>query len=218
MADTRGRKAWLRFTGSTFASLLAGIVLAGIPGFAQTIVDEWAAVKAPPPPELKPVTISNVNETAYLVLDIQKQNCVPRPRCVASVAKIQKLLADARAKGMAVVHSTFTGNAADILPEAAPRPGEPVVTSGPDKFVGTDLEKILKEKGIKTVIVAGTAAHGAVLYTVSGAVFRGFKVIVPVDGMSAENTYIEQYVTHQFVSGPRLGPAVTLTTFDLIRF
>jgi len=188
------------------------------PAFAQTIVDEWATVKAPAAPELKPVTLSNVNETAYLVLDIQKQNCVPRPRCLASVPKIQKLLAEARARGMAVVHATFTGNVADILPEAAPRAGEPVVSSGPDKFVGTDLEKILKDKGIKTVIAVGTAAHGALLYTVSGAVYRGFKAIVPVDGMAAENTYIEQYVTYQLANGPRLGPGVTLTKFDLIRF
>lgn len=198
--------------------LTIAVALSGAPAFAQTIVDEWATVKAPAAPELKPVTITNLNETAYLVLDIQQQNCVPRPRCVASVPKIQKLLADARAKGMAVIHSTFTGNVADILPEAKPRAGEPVVNSGPDKFVGTDLEKILKEKGIKTVIAVGTAAHGAVLYTVSGAVYRGFKAIVPVDGMAAENTYIEQYVTYQLVNGPRLGPAVTLTKFDLIKF
>lgn len=198
--------------------LTIAVALSGAPAFAQTIVDEWATVKAPAAPELKPVTITNLNETAYLVLDIQQQNCVPRPRCVASVPKIQKLLADARAKGMAVVHATFTGNVADILPEATPRAGEPVVNSGPDKFVGTDLEKILKEKGIKTVIAVGTAAHGAVLYTVSGAVYRGFKAIVPVDGMAAENTYIEQYVTYQLVNGPRLGPAVTLTKFDLIKF
>lgn len=200
------------------------VAIAFIAGFAasepaaQTIIDEWATVKAPVAPELKPVNITNVKETAYLVLDIQKQNCIPRPRCMASVPKIQKLLAEARAKGMEVVHATFSGNVADILPEAAPRAGEPMVSSGPDKFVGTDLEKILKEKGIKTVIVVGTAAHGAVLYTVSGAVFRGFKAIVPVDGMAAENTYIEQYITYQFVSGPRLPPAVTLTRFDLIRF
>jgi len=48
------------------------------------------------------------------------------------------------------------------------------------------LEKILNDKGIKTVVVAGTAAQGAVLNTASQAAFRG--VIVPVDGMSAENT------------------------------
>lgn len=214
------RSASRSIAGWTLVGALAAAVACGTAtaAEAQTIIDEWAAVKAPPPPELKPVTIAHVQETAYLVLDIQKQNCLPRPRCVASVPKIQKLLHEARARGMAVVHATFTGNVADILPEAAPLPGEPVVTSGPDKFVGTDLERILKDRGIKTVIVVGTAAHGAVLYTVSGAVFRGFRAIVPVDGMAAENTYVEQYVTYQLVNGPRLGPAVTLTRFDLIRF
>ena len=54
-----------------------------------------------------------------------------------------------------------------------------------DKFLGTDLEKILKDKGIATVIIVGTAAHGAVLYTGSGAAMRGMNVIVPVDGMSS---------------------------------
>ena len=62
---------------------------------------------------------------------------------------------------------------------------EPHVLSGPDKFRNTDLEKILKDKGITTVIVVGTAANGAVLFTASGAAFRGMNVIVPVDGMSA---------------------------------
>jgi len=41
-----------------------------------------------------------------------------------------------------------------------------------------------------------TAAHGAVLYTASGAVLRGFNVIVPLDCVSAQNTYIEQYVAY----------------------
>ena len=50
---------------------------------------------------------------------------------------------------------------ADVAPEA----GEPHVLSGPDKFLHTDLEKIFKDKGIKTVIAVGTAANGAVLYT-----------------------------------------------------
>ena len=36
--------------------------------------------------------------------------------------------------------------------------------------------------------------------------------------MAAENTYIEQFVTYQLGNGPRLGPAVTLTKFDLITF
>ena len=56
------------------------------------------------------------------------------------------------------------------------------------RITRTDLEKILNDKGIKTVVVAGTAAQGAVPNTASQAAFRGRRVIVPVDGMSAENT------------------------------
>ena len=55
----------------------------------------------------------------------------------------------------------------------APRPGEFVVRGGADKFIGSDLEMRLKDKGIKTVIVTGTSAQGAVVGTSNGAVQRG---------------------------------------------
>jgi len=186
----------------------------------ETIVDEWATVKAPPPPELKPVTV-DPKVTALLTLDIQKQNCNPerRPRCVASVPKIQGLLIEARAKGMHVIYSLAgEASAADINNEVAPRTGEPIVKSGVDKFFGTDLEKILKEKGIKTVIVVGTAAHGAVLHTATGCALRELKVIVPVDGMSAEDAYAEQYTAWHLVNGPGTRRQTTLTRISLIRF
>jgi nicotinamidase-related amidase len=157
--------------------------------------------------------------TALLILDIQKQICVPeRPGCLASVPNIQSLLTRSRAKGAPVIYSLGRGTAADIYQEVAPQAGEPVVTSGPDKFLGTDLEKILKEKGITTVIVVGTAANGAVLYTVSGAALRGLKVVVPVDGMSADNLYVEQYTAWHLLNAPRVGAQVTLTRIDMIQY
>jgi nicotinamidase-related amidase len=211
---------------ATMAANLAGVVVFGLilcltvaSAVAQTIVDEWAAVKAPAPPELKPVKI-DPKVTALLILDIQKQNCnnERRPRCVASVPKIQKLLSQARAQGVPVIYTvSSSGTVADILSEVAPREGEPLVRSSSDKFYGTDLEKILKDKGIKTVIAVGTAAHGAVLYTGSEAAKRGFKVIVPVDGMSAESAYIDQYVTSHFATSPATR-GVILTKIDMIQF
>ncbi len=79
---------------------------------------------------------------------------------------------------MPVFYSITIGAApGDIAKELTPKSGEPVVVGGMDKFVGTDLEKMLKDKGIKTVIVTGTSSHGAVLYTASGAVQRELKVI-----------------------------------------
>ena len=201
-------------------SLATFMCLLCTPAFSQTIIDEWNTVTVPPAPELKPVKV-DPKVTALLMLDFNKQTCNAerRPRCVASIPKVQKLLTEARAKGVSVIYSLSAGAVvADIAKELTPLGGEPVVSSGPDKFFGTDLEKILKEKGIKTVIVAGTASHGAVLYTASGAALREMKVIVPVDGMSAENLYAEQYVVWHLMNAPRISTLTTLTRVDLLGY
>jgi nicotinamidase-related amidase len=189
------------------------------PASAQTIIEEWSKVQAPKTPELKAVTL-DPKGTALLVLDFVKQSCnnERRPRCPASVPQVQALLKLARDKGLLVVHSTTpTTTPADILKEVAPLEGEPMVKSSADKFFRTDLEKILNDKGIKTVVVVGTAAHGAVIYTASQAAFRGMQVIVPVDGMSSENTYFEQYTAYHLGNAPGVGQQVTLTKIDMIK-
>ena len=110
---------------------------------------------------------------------------------------------------------------ADVVgPGIAPRDGEWVFQRGPDKFLGSDLEKRLKDRGIKTVIVTGTSAQGAVVGTGSGSAQRGYKVIVPVDGMSAEDAFNELYAAWHIAKG---GPAnltsnATLTRSDLIKY
>ena len=200
--------------------LAATLALGCLPSSAETIVDEWATVKVPSPPELKVVTI-DPKTTALLVLDFVSQTCTPerRPRCVASVPKVQRLLTEARSKGVPIVHSLAPGGTAtNILPELAPREGEPSVTSGPDKFLGTDLERILADKGIRKVIVVGTAAHGAVLHTASAAALKGLDVVVPVDGMSAGEAYPEQYTAWHLANAPRIGDRVTLTSVDRVRY
>jgi nicotinamidase-related amidase len=185
-----------------------------------TVVEEWASVKAPAPVELKPVTVK-VKETAFLILDIEKRTCnvKRRPRCVASAPKIQKFLKRVRAKGMPVVYSlTRKGTRETILPEVTPKADEPIVKSSVDKFFKTDLEKILKDKGIKAVIIVGTTAEGAVLHTVTGAAMRGLQVIVPIDGMSAGTMYAEQYTAWHLVNAPGSRRRTTLTRFDMIEF
>jgi nicotinamidase-related amidase len=119
---------------------------------------------------------------------------------------------------MMVVYSLAgTATVADILPEAAPSGGEPVVQSSVDKFYNTDLDKILKDKGIKTVIICGTAANGAVLHTATGAAVRGFQVILPVDLMSAD-LYAEQYTAWHLINAPGSRRQTTLTKTSLIKF
>lgn len=187
---------------------------------AQNIIDDWQNVRTPTAPELKSVSV-DPKATALLLLDFNKQTCNTerRPRCVSSIPNVERLLKATRGKKARVVYSLSAGaTQADIAKELAPLANEPVVTSGPDKFLGTDLEKILKERGIKTVIVAGTAAHGAVLYTASAAALRGFQVIVPVDGISAESLYAEQATAWILANAPRISTAATLTKTELIKW
>lgn len=194
--------------------------LSGTTAQAQTVVDQWTEVKIPPPPELKPVTIKP-ETTALLLLDFNSQTCnmKTRPRCIESIPIVKKLLADARAKGVARVYSLSPGaEVKDIAAELAPMEGEPVVASGPDKFLGTDLEKILKEKKIDTVIVTGTAAHGAVLYTASGAALRGMNVIVPVDAISADSLFPELYVVWNLVNAPRVSTKTVISKTGLLTY
>jgi nicotinamidase-related amidase len=197
-----------------------GLAIAGTAAaLAGNIIDEWANVKPPAALELKGVTI-DAKTTALLLLDFISPNCTNRPRCMASLPVMKKLLGEARAKGVPVVYSTSgKGTRSDILPDVAPAAAEPVVNSSVDKFFNSDLEKILKEKGITSVIVNGTAAHGAVLYTGSAAAVRGYNVIVPVDGMSSEDLFYEQVTVWLLAKGTGgIGPKVTLTKVDLIKF
>jgi nicotinamidase-related amidase len=186
---------------------------------AASIIDEWSTVKVPPPPALKAVTIDR-KTTALLMLDFNKQTCNTerRPRCVASIPKVATLLAAARGAGIPVLYSLGGGGApADIAKELTPAKDEPIIASGLDKFAGTELESILKQKGIKTVIIVGTAAHGAVLYTATAAATRNLQVVIPLDGISGDIPYVEQYTAWHLVNAPRI-ETVTLTTIDDVKF
>jgi nicotinamidase-related amidase len=205
------------------AALAAAVAaLAAVSANANDITTEWATVKPPPVPELKPATVEP-KTTALLVLDFMKTNCGTRPRCAATVPNVKKLLETARANNMMVFYTLVGGTPTPegmIDPGLAPRAGEWVVRGGADKFIGSDLEQRLKDKGIKTVIVTGTSAQGAVVGTSNGAVQRGYKAVVPVDGMSAEDAYNEQYAAwHLYKGGPAvLTENVTLTRSDMIKF
>ena len=200
-----------------FGAMLASVA-AAVPASAQTIVDEWSGIKTPAAPELKRVK-ADPKTMGFLVLDLLKSSCnnEQRPRCVASLPKVAKFLGEARAHSMPVIYSFTPGKtAADYVDSVAPKAGEAGVTMSADKFVNTDLEKILKDKGITTVIVVGTTAQGAVLYTASHAAFLGFKVVVPVDGSTAADPFAELSTTWTLANAPGVSAAMTLTRFDMI--
>ena len=106
----------------------------------------------------------------------------------------------------------------DILPDLTPPAGEQVLPPlDPDKFVNSDLEKTLKDKGIKTLVAIGTQAQTSVLHTSATAALKGFKVIVPIDGMSADEVFPELYTAWHLATA-RISPQVTLTKFEMIGF
>lgn len=184
---------------------------------SANIVDDWNTVKTPPPPTLKPVTVDRAT-TALLVLDFVDRIC-NFPACTSSaVPVVAKLIAGARGAHVPVIYSEVNGTtAANYLPAVAPQPGEPIVVSHADKFIGTDLQQILDQKGIKTVIVTGVAANGAALYTASHAAFLGYKVIFPVDAIAGD-PYAEQLSVWNVANAPGVGANSTLTTGAQITF
>ena len=201
-------------------ALTAGVAGMANPVMADTIIEEWSKVRAPEVVELKDVKLDPA-ATAYLVHDVVKQTCNTerRPRCLATVPKIAKLLEEARSHKMAVIYSLIPNSAsADILRAVAPKGDEAVVMTVANKFIRTDLDKILKDRGITQVVIAGTAAEGAVLYTASEAAFLGYKVIIPVDGASAATLYAEQAMTWILANAPGVAGNTTLTSFDRMKW
>jgi nicotinamidase-related amidase len=159
------------------------------------------------------------------VLDLMKANCGVRPRCAAAVPNVKKMIDAARAHNMMVSYNLTGQNPKneDMVDQGLwPRAGEHLIKNGrgANKFYNSDLEQALKDKGIRTVIITGTSAQGAVAGTTQGATERGFKVVVPVDGMSSEDAYNEQYAAwHLAKGGPvALVQNVTVTRGDLIKY
>ena len=66
----------------------------------------------------------------------------------------------------------------DIYPDLAPEPGEHVIKkhrySG---FFGTDLDMILREWGVDTVIISGTTTENCCHATARDAMFRNYRVV-----------------------------------------
>ena len=211
-------------TLSRFA--VAGVLIAGLAASPSTadVISDWASAVAPPPPELKEVTVEPAT-TALLLLDIMKAGCTARPRCVAAMPTIKQMHDAARFHNMIVWYSLvgMNGKATpdDVMdPAIKPHDGEWYRQPGPDKFLGSTLEPVLKQAGIKTVIVCGNSFQGATVGTSIEAVQRGYKVIVPVDCSAGEDVYHEQYAAFHLAKGGPVGITsnVTLTRVAMIKF
>jgi nicotinamidase-related amidase len=199
----------LRFGAAAIA--LAAASYGTAPARAADIIADWPTIQMPPPPTLKPATL-DPKTTALLLFDFMSMNCNERPRCVEAIPTLKALMDRARAAGMLVAY-TLPGGGKIIDPSIAPHDGEVVdqKPGGPDKFLGSDLDQRLKDRGIKTVILCGTSAQGVGLGTGAAAAQRGYYVVYPVDCLPSESAFREAYAAWHMAGGV---PQSLLATAD----
>lgn len=166
------------------------------------------------PLEVPPFTVEravpvDVRTTALIVVDMQNDfvksgGALVVESAAATIPAVQRLLSVARARGIRIFYTQDTHREGDpefpiwgrhvlegtwgwqIVEELAPRPGERVIQKlRYDGFFGTSLDHELRLDRIDTVIVCGTVANICVLHTAGSAALRGYRVILPVDAVSA---------------------------------
>src|SRR5438874_12721302 len=206
----------------TRAAAVALILVFAMRASALDILDDWAKVQPPPPPELKAVKLDGAT-TAFLILDMEPDQCDHNPRCAATVPKI-KQLHDAARKAGAMFWYAVPGR--DAKPEevyegfrpAGAAEWEPI--QGPDKFRGNSkLEDKLKARGIKTAIICGHSFQGVGIGTGSALALRGYQVVIPIDCMASEEMFQEQYAAYHLGKAANgVANHVTLTRTSMIKF
>ena len=132
---------------------------------------------------------------------------------VTMLPALGRLLPDARKAGVQVVHCTAYRRAdgrgantnarlfmgvrkspvallpgtpeVEVLPELGPEPDDLVLTRthGLDPMTGTDLDPVLRNLGVRTIVVTGVSVNIAVTNLVMDAVNRGYDVVLPRDAV-----------------------------------
>ena len=144
-----------------------------------------------------------MSDSALLVIDLLKDFIEPEGKLSIGdqgpvlAQRLEKLLFEARDKDMTVIyicdrhlpddgefevfprHCVQGSEGSEIVERLSPREGELVVPKRRySAFFGTDLDLILREKGIDNILLAGVCTNICVLYTAADARNLGYRVKV----------------------------------------
>jgi nicotinamidase-related amidase len=149
-------------------------------------------------------------KTAVLVIDMINDfmtGVFKSKRAAKIVPNIKKLAARARKKGIPVIYATDAhllnvdrefevwgphaskGSwGAEIIEELKPKAGDfRVYKRKYSAFQGTDLDMLLRELKVDTLILTGMVTDICIQHTAADAFFKGYKIIVPQDCVEAED-------------------------------
>jgi nicotinamidase-related amidase len=150
-----------------------------------------------------------------------------------ALPNIERLLPAARAAGVRIVHClvqkrpdrifAMSGTAVDIspgsegatlLPEFGPAPDDVVLARwhGVGPMGGTDLDAILRNLGVTTIVAVGVSVNIAITNLVMDAVNAAYRVVVPRDAVAGIPTEYATAIVDNTIS---LLATVT-TTEDLL--
>ena len=211
--------------------LMSGLVLALCGGASEAPAAQAPAkmitLQMPATPDPARVTL-DPKTTALMVLDYVEDICNNQVSCKTKMLPaMTPFMERVRKAGLTVAYGTRAPNQTKWLKEVAPTPGDIRVTNtAQDRFYGTDLDKELKAKGIKTLIMVGWKISGSVTYTSVGAMAHDYTVVVPVDTTSAGSDYETTIGFYNVLNSgnanlanqPLKPSAVTLTRTDMITF
>jgi hypothetical protein len=209
--------------------MTSGLAFALSCGAVQSQAAEQAMQTMQIPVTPAPARVSlDPKTTALLLLDYVEQVCNPEPRCTSRIVPpIGPFMAQVRKAGLTVAYGTRAPRMNSWLSQVTPMPGDiKVMNTAQDRFFKTDLDKELKAKGIKTIIMVGWRITGSINYTAVGAMDYGYTVVIPMDTTTAPTDYettigffnVLNSGTRNLANTPLKPEAVTLTRTDLITF
>ncbi len=161
------------------------------------------------------------SKTAVLISDMLVDFVSPKGKLFVkdsrkTIAPTRKLILRARKAGATIIyiqdwhrpddpefsiwgpHAIQETEGTRIIPEFTPKPRDYIVRKRTyDPFYATDLDLLLRQKGIRHLIITGTVANICVLHAAGSADLRGYDIVVPIDTISALNPFDFQTALRQ---------------------